>query len=168
MEKEREDARIDLEDVLAGTGEDETGGGEDGNVAKLTWNTVIPKCPPCDEHVEFPGHLWVTYCCPRGWGKDDACIFVWCPKCKADSLKQIKKGVGVGVEEEGNTIRRSNRSDIDVAKYRGVCGAHTYADLMYVKSESNKKWRYEEMLKKYDADKLVNIPKNCWGCGKLL
>ena len=81
----------------------------------------------------------------------------------------IKKKLGLEVNVDENK-RRSNRerTDIDVKDYRGECGRHMYADLLKSSAFIDERYRYEALLRSNSKETLGNVPKNCWGCGKLL
>ena len=97
------------------------------------------------------------------------CKFVWYNPCRSEKLVIIKKKLGLEVNKNTNN-RRSNRekTDIDVKDYRGECGRHTYADLLKGEAFTDKRYRYEVMLRSNSKETLGNVPTNCWGCGKLL
>ena len=175
IEQRKRDAAANLLDELSGTGGAREGGavriGETARtIPELSWGTVVPKCQEVDEKVNFQGGTWLTIkSCNCVWNKDMPCKFVWCNPCRSEKLVSIKKKLGIEVNEETNS-RRSNRekSEIDVQGYRGDCGRHTYADLLKGEAFTDELYSYEVMLRSNSKETLKNVPRNCWGCGKLL
>ena len=174
-EQRTREAAANLLDKLSGTGGAGEGGaarsGETaGTIPELGWGTAVPKCQEVDEKVNFQGGTWLTIIsCNCVWDKDMPCKFVWCNPCRSERLISIKKKLGIEVNKETNK-RRSNRdkSEIDVRDYRGACGRHTYADLLKGEAFTDERYSYEVMLRSNSKETLGNVPKNCWGCGKLL
>ena len=164
--RDKESAAANLADDLAGSEDDDSEGDEE-----LGWGTIIAKCTPVNEQVEFPANTWLTYCSRvECWSNSHPCKFVWCPKCRASVLKFIKQKLGVEGSDDGDNRRISRRGEveIDVEKDRGECGAHTYADLLKSVAYTDQSCQYDRMLRMYGESKVGNIPRNCWGCGKLL
>ena len=162
--RDRETTAANLAKDLAGSGEDDT-----DEEDELTWGTVIHACTPGNEEVDFPGNTWLTWCCSnKCWSNEDPCKFVWCPNCKGSVLMKFQKKLGIDASDEGGDRRRSSRGGDDVNKYRGKCGGHTYADLLKSVPFTDESCQFDKMLKRYGKSKVGNIPRSCWGCGKLL